>query len=171
MKLSNILANNLSQNLKLNQSERQKAETKDIAREVNGELKARGLKYKQSLGQDEFLKLLVTQLKHQDPLSPMKDKDFIAQMAQFSALEQMTKVNTNMGTLINKASDSKTHDLLGKKITWFNRLTSRMNQGVVQSIEKSSNKLQLNTGRSLVDPDDVVRIEYPKIFTSLEKNK
>ena len=44
------------------------------------------------LGQDAFLKLLVTQLQNQNPLEPMSDTDFIAQMAQFSALEQMTQV-------------------------------------------------------------------------------
>ncbi|NLM37065.1 MAG: hypothetical protein GX202_02940 [Firmicutes bacterium] len=41
------------------------------------------------LGKDAFLNLLVMELRYQDPLDPMKDRDFIAQMAQFSALEQM----------------------------------------------------------------------------------
>lgn len=45
-----------------------------------------------ALGQDEFLKLLVTQLQHQDPLSPMENQDFIAQTAQFTQLEQLTKL-------------------------------------------------------------------------------
>ena len=53
-------------------------------------------KSNQSLGKDDFLKLLVTQLQSQDPLNPMDDKEFIAQMAQFTSLEQMQKFSLNM---------------------------------------------------------------------------
>ncbi|GMV50180.1 hypothetical protein FBQ96_05605 [Nitrospirales bacterium NOB] len=48
------------------------------------------------LGQDDFLKLLMTQLQHQDPLKPVDDQAFIAQTAQFSQLEQMSKLVTLM---------------------------------------------------------------------------
>lgn len=47
------------------------------------------------LGKDDFLQLLITQVQHQDPLNPATDTDFIAQMAQFSALEQMQNLNTS----------------------------------------------------------------------------
>jgi flagellar basal-body rod modification protein FlgD len=55
---------------------------------------------KQFLDKDDFMKILITQLTHQDPTEPLKDQEFIAQMAQFSSLEQMM----NMGNEIAKVS-------------------------------------------------------------------
>ena len=51
------------------------------------------------LDKDAFLKLLITELANQDPLNPMDDREFIAQMAQFSALEQMTNMTKALESL------------------------------------------------------------------------
>lgn len=51
------------------------------------------------LGQDAFLKLLVTQLRHQDPTKPVADTEFIAQLAQFSSLEKLTEIADSMNSL------------------------------------------------------------------------
>lgn len=61
-----------------------------VATDTNGNVKDTG--GLQSLGKDDFLQLLVTKLQHQDPLDPQSDEDFIAQLAQFSSLEQMNNV-------------------------------------------------------------------------------
>ncbi|MBQ3058887.1 MAG: flagellar hook assembly protein FlgD [Desulfovibrio sp.] len=52
-----------------------------------------------NLDKDSFLLLMVTQLKYQDPLNPMEDTEYIAQLAQFSSLEQLTNLNTGMESL------------------------------------------------------------------------
>jgi flagellar basal-body rod modification protein FlgD len=52
-----------------------------------------------TMGQEDFLKLLVTQLQNQDPLSPMENEQFVAQLAQFSSLEQLVNANERLDTL------------------------------------------------------------------------
>ena len=72
-----------------------------------------------SLGKEDFLKLLVAQLAHQDPLSPMENQEFVAQLAQFSSLEQMTNVNSNLQLLqVAQASmtNSQIASLIGKNV-------------------------------------------------------
>ncbi len=66
------------------------------------------------MGKDDFLKLLVTQLSHQDPLNPVEDKEFIAQMAQFSTLEQIQNLNKNVESLVGETNDLMLY--MGQKI-------------------------------------------------------
>ncbi|HEB10499.1 MAG TPA: flagellar hook assembly protein FlgD [Spirochaetales bacterium] len=71
---------------------------------------------KQGLDKDDFLKILIIQLTHQDPTEPMKDTEFVAQMAQFSTLEQMSNMNAEMAKVFNLISRSQALAILGKRV-------------------------------------------------------
>lgn len=72
---------------------------------------------KKSLGAEDFLKLLTVQLSNQDPLEPMKDTDFIAQMANFSSLEQMRELSSNFSSFGEEQQRIAAQAYLGKEVT------------------------------------------------------
>ena len=76
----------------------------------------RGSKPSATLDKNDFLKILMTQLTHQDPTQPMDDKEFIAQMAQFSSLEQITNMNDNLSKVAGLISKSQAVGLLGNAV-------------------------------------------------------
>jgi len=70
----------------------------------------------QNMNKDDFLKILITQLTTQDPTQPMQDKDFIAQMAQFSSLEQMTNMANSFGKVSSVINASQAVSTIGKTV-------------------------------------------------------
>ena len=72
----------------------------------------------QILGKDDFLKLMVAQMKNQDPMNPADDKDNIAQMAQFSSLEQITNLASATQELATRMSLTQNVGLLGHDVTY-----------------------------------------------------
>ena len=73
-----------------------------------------------SLGKDDFLKILLTQLTHQDPTKPLEDREFVAQMAQFSTLEQMSNMNSEIAKVLAVLARSQAVTLLGKTVEIMN---------------------------------------------------
>lgn len=70
----------------------------------------------QSLTQQDFLNILITQLQFQDPLQPMDDTQFVAQLAQFSALEINTEESGKLDSLLTFASTNQGVNLIGKTV-------------------------------------------------------
>lgn len=87
---------------------------------------------KNEMGKDEFLQILITQLTNQDPTEPMKDREFIAQMAQFSTLEQMTNMTGEFRQLGALLQSGQAVSLLGKSVDI--NLGASTISGVVQEV-------------------------------------
>jgi flagellar basal-body rod modification protein FlgD len=107
-----------------------------------------------TLGQEDFLKLLITQLANQDPMSPMKDMEFIGQMAQFTSLEQSKFMQQDMASL-------RASSMLGATVTVNDKANRDTGQttGVVDQVlmENGVPKLYVNGSRFLLS--DVVSIK------------
>lgn len=110
------------------------------------------------LGRDAFLRLLTTELSNQDPISPMDDKDFISQLAQFSSLEQSETLNQNMSTFIQSQSITSAAALVGKNVTALDSNSGQMISGMVESIRLNSGEVTLKIGDNDIPIGNVTSI-------------
>lgn len=107
------------------------------------------------LGKDDFLQLLITQLTYQDPTAPVKDQQFIAQMAQFSSLEQMQ----NMASAVNKMADRQGQALIGKFIVGKDFVSGEQISGVAGAFFfDDAGDSFLKVGGRVVSVNDVVLV-------------
>jgi flagellar basal-body rod modification protein FlgD len=120
------------------------------------------------LGKDDFLKILMTQLQNQDPLNPMQDKDFVAQMATFSTLEQITNMGKSIDRFVQAEEQNRMisySQFAGKEITWH-KIEEQDGQeivkegtGKVASVQFKENDVQfiLEDGTTL-EPGNISQI-------------
>jgi flagellar basal-body rod modification protein FlgD len=104
-----------------------------------------------NLGKDDFLKLLVAQLQHQDPMNPMQDSDFMGQMASFSTLEQITNMVVD-----NEATSAI--GLIGRTVTYMG--TDKVSHtGVVEKVTTTGGKPSLTVaGVDGIDPATISQV-------------
>ncbi|OGX68144.1 MAG: hypothetical protein A2189_00785 [Paenibacillus sp. RIFOXYA1_FULL_44_5] len=114
-----------------------------------------------TLGQNDFLKILVTQLQNQDPTQPLSDKDFIAQMAQFSSVQQLGTISTQLQAL--NQSWGLSASLIGKTISWMdtaaNSATAASQTGVVSGVVLRSGTQYAQVGGQEIPLSQIYQIE------------
>lgn len=116
------------------------------------------------LGKDAFLQLLVTQLRYQDPLNPQDNSEYIAELANFSSLEQMTNVVKNLedlGKVVNNIDTSvlvgQLSGMIGKKIDWIEVINSADAEG--NPVSRSETMTGLVTGVTIVEGAPQIVVE------------
>ena len=119
----------------------------------------------QTLGQNDFLQLLVTQMTSQDPLNPQKDTDFIAQMAQFSALEQAKTMQQDMAGLRTDGETGQAVGLLGHKV----QLLDSKNKAVTGSV--SAVTIDAGTPKITVNGKNYTLDQVVAVSPSVNPNK
>lgn len=107
------------------------------------------------LGKDAFMKILIAELQNQDPLKPMDDKDFISQMAQFSALEQLQNLSSNFAQL-------QAMTMVGKKVYAEVDIEGAAEimpvEGKVYSVTFIDGKIKMKVDDYIVNLEDVISI-------------
>lgn len=113
------------------------------------------------LGKQEFLMLLVAQLRNQDPLNPMQDREFITQLAQLNALEQMQQLNRTLAAVTELTVLGQVSTFLGKLVAGIERGTGELVEGIVTRVTVMDGDVVLDVGGKQVEVRDVVSIADP----------
>ncbi len=116
------------------------------------------------MGKDEFLKLLMAQLKYQDPTQPMDNKELVSQQANFSTLEQMTNLNKSFENFLTNQSMSSQMSavgFIGKNVTTIVPASedgSSFVEGKVTSVKFADNQYVFTVGGSEVKMSDITSV-------------
>jgi flagellar basal-body rod modification protein FlgD len=142
-------------NINTTMSATEKLQTQNAVNSYNKSIAVNGRTASQELGKDDFLKLLLAQLANQDPTSPMENTQFIAQMAQFSSLEQMTNMSAEFTKLANMMNSSEAVNVIGKTVDID--VAGQLVSGVVDGATRGVNP-QVEVNGMLYDMAQVQRV-------------
>ncbi len=112
------------------------------------------------LDKQAFLMLLVAQLKNQDPMNPMQDREFIAQLAQLNTLEQLQQLNETVASMAQHAALGQVAGYLGRVVSGLDRTSGELVTGTVVRVTILDGVAVLElSGGQRIDVRDVVSIE------------
>lgn len=114
-------------------------------------------------GTDTFLKLLVAQLRNQDPTSPMDNQAFVTELAQFNTVEQMINLKDQITTQVRAQQATEGVALLNKTVTYTVRGVTGKSQGTqqgqVQGVSLAGGNIELRIGMQQVALSDVTEVD------------
>jgi flagellar basal-body rod modification protein FlgD len=110
------------------------------------------------LGKDDFLKLFVAQLQHQDPMNPMNDSDFMGQMASFSSLEQISNLAAANTQMAANLSSTSAIGLIGRTVSYVDA-NDEIHTGIVEKVTTAGGTPSLTVaGVDGIDPSTITQV-------------
>lgn len=113
--------------------------------------------FSSQIGQNQFLQLLVAQMKSQNPLEPTSNQEFLGQLAQFSTLSGIETLNSNFSDLMSLQQITQGSSLIGKQVAYMDPENQAVS-GIVQSVAVTDGKMQLQVGGNLVTLDRILGV-------------
>jgi flagellar basal-body rod modification protein FlgD len=111
-----------------------------------------------AMGKDQFLKLFVAQLQHQDPMSPMNDNEFMGQMASFSTLEQVSNLAAANQQIAANLTSTSAVGLIGRTVSYVDE-NDEIHTGKVDKVTTAGGKPTLTVdGVDGVDPATITQV-------------
>ena len=112
-----------------------------------------------TLDKDGFLKLFVAQLQHQDPSNPMKDSDFMGQMASFSTLEQVSNMAAENTRIAQSLTTSSAIGLIGRTVTYIDADGAQQTGKVERVATSTDGQASLTiAGKAGIDPSSISEV-------------
>ena len=109
----------------------------------SGETHVETASFNSELGRDQFVTLLVAQLQNQDPLDPVTNEDFVAQLAQFSSLEGIENLNASFREILALQNLTQGASLIGKTASYRDPVTNAAEQGTVTAYRVEDQQIKL----------------------------
>lgn len=120
---------------------------------------ANAANFNAQIGQQEYLQLLTTQLRYQDPLSPVEQQDFLSQLSQFSMLSGIETLNTNFTNMLALQQLTNGASLVGKQVQYLADDEGTTATGKVTGVLVEKGVLYLNIDNKAVSLENVLQIK------------
>lgn len=112
-----------------------------------------------SLDSGQFLQLLLTQLKNQDPTNPVSSNEMLGQTTQLSTLESLQKLNAGFNDMLQLQQLTQGNSLLGRSVKYTDATTSAAASGVVSAVNVKDGAVFLQVGKDSVPLSQVKSVE------------
>lgn len=120
----------------------------------------------QDMGKEEFITLLITQLKNQDPFEPVENSEFISQLAQFTSLQEAEDTNANLQLLAEYQRQSfqlmsltEGASLIGKEVTYYEPVSETQLVGTVEGLQVAGGRVYLQIGDNAIPMELIMEVK------------